>query len=61
MCWSKKSWQIICLFNTTALRNMFAENEAEIQEALKADLGRPTWEGLYYDILLPLTYVPHVK
>ncbi len=35
---------------------MFVENESKIQEALKADLGRPTWEGLYYDILLPLTY-----
>jgi hypothetical protein len=37
-----------------ALKRFFVENEAAIVEALKADLGRPTFEALFYDNLLPL-------
>jgi aldehyde dehydrogenase (NAD+) len=37
-----------------AIKKMFEENENELKEALKKDLGRPSFEATYYDILLPL-------
>eukprot|EP00030_Apusomonadida_sp_AF-17_P000468 a174666_32.p1 GENE.a174666_32~~a174666_32.p1 ORF type:complete len:544 (+),score=216.72 a174666_32:28-1632(+) len=43
-----------------ALRALLAENEAEIMAALREDLGRPAFEALYYDVLLPLTEVDHM-
>eukprot|EP00048_Salpingoeca_helianthica_P015272 m.225906 g.225906 ORF g.225906 m.225906 type:complete len:580 (-) comp16824_c0_seq1:71-1810(-) len=41
------------------LRRFFVENEAAIIEALKSDLGRPLFEGLYYDVLLPVSEIDH--
>lgn len=40
-----------------ALRRFFVENEAAILEALRQDLARPTFEGLYYDNLLPISEI----
>lgn len=40
-----------------ALRRFFEENETAILEALKADLGRPTFEALYYDNILPISEI----
>ena len=40
-----------------ALRRFFVENEDKIVAALQADLGRPLFEALYYDNLLPLAEI----
>lgn len=37
-----------------ALRRAIAENEDAIKAALREDLGRPSFEALMYDILIPL-------
>ena len=44
----------------TGLRNMVTENEAAFVAALHADLGRPEFEALYYDVLLPLSEIDHL-
>eukprot|EP00735_Rhodelphis_limneticus_P003103 TRINITY_DN1435_c0_g1::TRINITY_DN1435_c0_g1_i1::g.27190::m.27190 TRINITY_DN1435_c0_g1::TRINITY_DN1435_c0_g1_i1::g.27190 ORF type:complete len:567 (-),score=170.15,sp/P30838/AL3A1_HUMAN/43.08/1e-127,Aldedh/PF00171.17/1.4e-84 TRINITY_DN1435_c0_g1_i1:306-1925(-) len=43
-----------------ALKKMFVENESRIIDALKADLGRPTFEGMLYDYLMPVKEVEHM-
>lgn len=42
------------------IRRLLIENEAEIKEALSKDLGRPEFEAIYYDVLLPLAEVEHM-
>jgi len=43
-----------------AIRTMLVTHEQEFLDALKSDLGRPGFEGLYYDVLLPLSEVDHL-
>eukprot|EP00047_Mylnosiga_fluctuans_P003275 m.228332 g.228332 ORF g.228332 m.228332 type:complete len:592 (-) comp11729_c0_seq1:34-1809(-) len=41
------------------LRRFLVENEAALVQALKDDLGRPEYEGLYYDVLMPVSEIDH--
>jgi len=43
-----------------AMRAMFTEHEQDFLLALREDLGRPRFEGLYYDLLLPLSEIDHL-
>ncbi|KNC56056.1 aldehyde dehydrogenase [Thecamonas trahens ATCC 50062] len=43
-----------------ALRQLVVENEAEMLGALAADLGRPKFEGLFYDVLGVVHEIDHL-